>query len=115
MFYYRVFLVNVALPSSDRRTLPISDFSHQRCCCRRANSLLPCGPVSAKRFFAALVPGFLLATLTCAQPTQLMIEHNSGPAQLGVIGEANTAKVIAEIVERIKNQTGDRLGGAQPK
>jgi len=33
----------------------------------------------------------------------------------GVIGEANTAKVIAEIVERIKRQTGGRLGGAPPK
>ena len=33
----------------------------------------------------------------------------------GAIGEANTAKVIAEIVERIRKQTGDRLGGASPK
>ncbi len=40
--------------------------------------------------------------------------HVRGKAA-GVIGEANTSKVIAEIVERIKKQTGDRLGGAAPK
>src|SRR5207302_8034690 len=62
--------------SSPHRDLLHFDFSHQRCSCRRANSLLACHAVRPKRFFAALVPGFLLATHSYAQPTQLMIERN---------------------------------------
>src|SRR5438046_2436439 len=42
----------------------------------------------------------------------LTMHYNVRSKVAGVIGEPNTAKVIAEIVERIKNQTGDRLGGA---
>ena len=80
--------------SSPHRDLLHFDFSHQRCSCRRANSLLACHAVRPKRFFAALVPGFLLATHSYAQPTQLMIERNSGPARLGVIGEANHDYVL---------------------
>jgi hypothetical protein len=44
----------------------------------------------------------------------LIMNYHIRGKTAGVIGEANTAKVIEEIVERIKKQTADRLGGASP-
>ena len=58
-------------------------------CCYWVNFLPSWGPVNAKRNFLIVVSGLLLATLSWAQSTQLMIQRDSGPARLGVVGEAN--------------------------
>lgn len=41
----------------------------------------------------------------------LMMHYHARDKALGALGEAGTARVVAEIVERLRQRYGDRLGG----
>jgi hypothetical protein len=45
----------------------------------------------------------------------LMMHYHIRDQTAGVLGHAQTTRLVTEIVERLKMQIGDRLGGQSPK
>lgn len=47
--------------------------------------------------------------------TALAMHYHIRDKTAGVLGEAQTARLVSEIVERLKARVGNRLGGSSPK
>src|SRR5439155_4520004 len=65
--------------------------------------------VSSESIFPVALLGVLLPAFAYAQPTQLMIERNSGPARLGIIGEVGLDYTLEASTGDISSNTWQPL------